>query len=152
MHTDTNRVHVNCRPEDAFDYVADITTHPLWSLDNIRVEQLTAGPAGVGSRFHTVGHSLVMERDLEAEIEIIGLERPGSLTFVARSGPREFMHVFTFRLHAGGTMIERAMTFEALPALADRLQAMGKVLDKRRVASLAMLKALLEEGSPAANL
>ncbi len=72
MHTDTNRVHVNCRPEDAFDYVADITTHPLWSLDNIRVEQLTAGPARVGSRFHTLGHSLVIERDLEADIEVTG--------------------------------------------------------------------------------
>ncbi len=25
MHTDVNRVQVSCRPEEAFDYVADIT-------------------------------------------------------------------------------------------------------------------------------
>lgn len=28
MHTDTNRVHVNWQLEEAFDYVADITTPP----------------------------------------------------------------------------------------------------------------------------
>jgi len=33
MHTDVNRVQVNCRPEEALDYVADITTHALWSLE-----------------------------------------------------------------------------------------------------------------------
>ena len=76
----------------------------------------------------------MMERGLEAEIEVTGFERPGCFAFVARSGPREF----TFRQDAGGTLIQRAMTLEPLPALADRLQAVGKVLDERRDASMAM--------------
>lgn len=145
--TTVNRIAVACRPEKAFDYVADFTSHPLWSPDHIRVAAVDAGPTAVGSRLSTVGYSVVAGGDSEAELEVTDLDRPRRFAFVARSFGQNFENVFTFAEDQGGTLIERRMTFPVAPQAAARLEALGAVLDERRNASLAMLKALLERQS-----
>jgi hypothetical protein len=41
-------------------------------------------------------------------------------------------------------VVERTMTFEPVPALAARVQAISKLLDERRDTSMSMLKELIE--------
>lgn len=59
-------VWIDCTPEEAFAYVADFTTRPAWSPDDMRVLSAPDGPVRVGSRCRTVGFSAVRGGDVEA--------------------------------------------------------------------------------------
>ena len=139
-----NSVSISCSPAAAFAYVSDITTHPDWSVDNIRVESRPEGKIAIGSRYRTVGHSVVRQGDQEAEIEVTVLEPPRRFEFIARSGPREFQHLFTFEEGADGTIVERVMTFIPDAVARDRMQQISGLIAEHNRASLALLKEQLE--------
>ena len=43
---------VKCTPEEAFDYLSDLSNEPEWNPDMCQsVEKLTEGPVGLGTRF-----------------------------------------------------------------------------------------------------
>lgn len=46
-----NVVHINRSPEEVFDALADPRSELQWNPDMQRIEELTDGPVGVGSRF-----------------------------------------------------------------------------------------------------
>jgi hypothetical protein len=46
-----NAVEIARSPEDAFDYLTDITNGAEWNPRTRRVEKLTPGPIGPGTRF-----------------------------------------------------------------------------------------------------
>lgn len=135
---------IACSPAAAFAYVSDVTTHPRWSVDDLRVVSGPGGQVEVGSRYRTIGHSVVRQGDQEAEIEVTILEPPHRFGFVARSGPREFTHIFTFEPAGELTTVERAMTFIPDAVAQQRMRDAGDVLAEHNRASLAMLKEQLE--------
>lgn len=79
-------------------YVSAVTTHPSWSPDNIRILSAPTGAPGVGSRYRTVGFSVVRGADSEADLEVTIFDAPTRFGFVATSGPQAFENVFTFDL------------------------------------------------------
>jgi hypothetical protein len=141
--TVVNTVQIDCSPEEAFAYVADVTTHPGWSLDPIQVEVLTPGVQGVGARYQTIGNSLMLQGPSEAELEVVEFNSPRRFSFIAH-GQRDFRHDFTFEATEGGTQVSRAMTYDIPPAMMERAAAMESLLDQRRDAGLNLLKARLE--------
>ena len=46
-----NAVDIARSPEDVFDYCVDLTREPEWNPKARRVEQVTAGPIGLGTRY-----------------------------------------------------------------------------------------------------
>ncbi|MGA7670078.1 MAG: SRPBCC family protein [Nitrolancea sp.] len=59
---------------DVFDFVADGRNEPGYNPNMLRVEQITAGPIGLGTRFRAV--SLTMGRPVDMENEIVAYDRP----------------------------------------------------------------------------
>jgi Polyketide cyclase / dehydrase and lipid transport len=75
-----NEIEIARSPETVFDYLTDITREVEWNPRTKRVEKLTPGPVGVGSRFGAEwikGNPMV--------IEYTALERPIGWTSRARS-------------------------------------------------------------------
>lgn len=143
----SSRVTVACTPEAAFAYVADITTHPLWSPDNIRVLEAHQGPPALGARYRTAGFSVVARADVEADLEVTAFEPPSRFAFVSSNGPRSFENVFTFTPTGDGTVIERTISFMAPTQALDGLKAMDHEVTLRRDKALQMLKERLEAKS-----
>ena len=69
---------VIARPvEEVFDFVADERNEPRYNPRMLRVEKLTPGPIGVGTRFHA--EMKTMRRQAGMTIEFTGYERPTRL-------------------------------------------------------------------------
>ncbi|HEY6957945.1 MAG TPA: SRPBCC family protein [Candidatus Limnocylindria bacterium] len=141
----SSRVAVACTPAAAFAYVSDITTHPHWSPDNIRVLKAPDGPPALGARYRTVGFSVVAKTDVEADLEVTAFEPPHRFVFVASNGPRTFENVFTFTPSDGGTLVERTISFMAPSQALDGLKAVDREVTLRRDKALQMLKERLEQ-------
>jgi hypothetical protein len=72
--------------EEVFDYVADERHGPSFNRRISRVELLTPGPIGVGSRFGV--EVTMMRRVFDMTVEFTVFERPQRLGSVSRSLPR----------------------------------------------------------------
>jgi uncharacterized protein YndB with AHSA1/START domain len=67
-----NGVLIRCSPAVVFDYLTDLRREPEWNEQLRRVEPLTDGPIGAGSRFRVeFGHGVG-----EATIDYVAFEPP----------------------------------------------------------------------------
>ncbi len=138
-------VKVDCPRERAFAYIADVRTHPNWSIDDLRIEEADPGPVQVGWRCKTVGHSVVRGGAQPAEIEVTEIDPPSRFAFRAVSlGAPVFHNRFNLREEDGLTVIERVVEFDAPAATLDRMKAVGPELGRRRDEGLRLLKEQLE--------
>lgn len=138
-------IRVQCPREKAFAYVADIRSHPRWSVDDMEVLQADPDPVGVGWRCRTTGHSVVRGGAQEAEIEVTAFEPPDQFAFRAVShGTHVFDNVFYFREQDGETVIERVLIHDAPPDTIERMKVVGPDVGRRRNEGLQLLKEQLE--------
>jgi uncharacterized protein YndB with AHSA1/START domain len=135
---------VDCAPEEAFAYVADLRTHPEWSPDDIRVFDADDAPVGTGWRCRTMGHSLVRGGEQDALIEVTEYDPPRRFAFRATSGTHEFENIFKFRSDGTRTVIERVLEHDAPAATIAKLKEVGPEVGRRRSEMFEMLKARLE--------
>lgn len=92
-------IFINRPVEQVFAYVTDYSTHPLWA-DAVRVDILTPGPIGVGTRLYYVDKT--MGREVGAESEITVYEPPHRLGYkIVTNMTAEAMQ--TFSAENGGT-------------------------------------------------
>ncbi|HEY8737708.1 MAG TPA: SRPBCC family protein [Candidatus Dormibacteraeota bacterium] len=149
MPTNAYAVTVRCPIELAFDYVADVTQHPEWAMDRMSVERQSAEPSGVGTRYRTVGHSEVWNKDNEAEVEVTRHERPAAFEIVCRDPHGEFRHLFTFRAEDDGrVLIERHYTTPEVLSEEARQRVMAlmpTVIEPSRRGAMAKLGERLEK-------
>jgi hypothetical protein len=104
----TYSIVANTTPEAAYAYVADITTHPEWSPDSMKVEPEQGGPPAVGAKYKTVGH--LVGKPNPSLVEITALTPGRSVTFTATDGNSQIQHEFTFTKDPNGTRIDRNVT------------------------------------------
>lgn len=101
---------VRVPPERAFSYVADLTRHHEWAMNEITVTPVTPGPVRLGSRFQSVGRQLRKERP--ADLEVTGFDPPRYFAFSATGGPipspdgDPHLHEFLLTANNGGTRLE----------------------------------------------
>ena len=94
--------------ETVFAYVSDLTRHGEWN-EGLRIEALTSGPVGVGSRYHTVGN--VLKKDRPNELEVTIYQPPTRFVFVVQDPNfKEITHEFAFTAQENGTLLERTVT------------------------------------------
>ncbi len=107
-------------PEEVFSYVADMTRHHEWALDEITVTPVTPGPVRLGSRFTSVGKQL--GKEWPSQLEVTAYEPPRRFEFTATGGPLPspegdpHRHEFLLTAENGGTRLELRRTDPAPPS------------------------------------
>ncbi|MHB8573444.1 MAG: SRPBCC family protein [Candidatus Dormibacteria bacterium] len=100
-------VRVNTTPEKAWDYVADISRHAEWGMDDMTVTPEEDGPAKVGSRYKAEG--TLLGKPNPSVVTVTELAPPGRLEFEAEDSRGISGHVFTFATNGGTTTITRTL-------------------------------------------
>jgi len=140
----TYSIVASTTPEAAYAYVADITKHPEWSPDNLKVDPEQAGPPAVGAKYKTIGH--LVGKPNSSVVEITALTPDRAVTFTATDGNSIFQHEFTFTKEQGGTRIDRNVTAIKSPMIFKIISPILEPLVIRpgTMKSLGMLKDRLE--------
>jgi uncharacterized protein YndB with AHSA1/START domain len=77
----TNTIEIAVPPEAVFDYMTDLRNEPRWNPQMVRVENVTTGDVGRGTRFRVRFRRGVGE----AVIEHTAFDRPRSWSSLSRS-------------------------------------------------------------------
>lgn len=101
--------HVRCDAATAFDYVSDFSRHSEWTTGAQRIQQLTPGPVGLGTRLRAEGFQ--GGRWWPADLEVTVFERPSRFDFTAAGGPQAtegqpHRHEYRFTPDGDGIRIE----------------------------------------------
>lgn len=133
-------------PEQAFDYVSDVSRHPDWANPNakMRMDPVSGGAPHLGAKYRS--QAVFIRKPVSADLEITKFERPATFAYSVahhQQGKKDVLYenTFTFTRADGGTLIEKTLwsdgnpmvLFLAYPAV--RIDAMN---------SLRNLKAKLE--------
>src|SRR5665213_709593 len=121
----TYNVTIKAPQPKVFDYVADISRHGEWGMDNMKATAEQAGSPAIGMRYKAEG--LLMGKVNPSVVTITALDAPKHLAFDAEDSNSVFHHDFTFTPDGGGTHVERVVTMTKgpwynQPDHADRVQ------------------------------
>jgi carbon monoxide dehydrogenase subunit G len=95
--------HVRRPPEVVFDFLVDLERAPEWADVLHRVERVTPGEVGVGTRY--CGRVRLAGQVQDGELEIVRFERPGAFAYEARGGPARLTALFELEDDGGGTLV-----------------------------------------------
>ncbi|MGZ4482413.1 MAG: SRPBCC family protein [Gaiellales bacterium] len=87
--------------EEVFDFVADECNEPRYNPRMLRVEKISAGPIGPGTRFRA--ELAAMRRKTEMTIEFTAYDRPRRLGSRTRLSTMDIRGALTFEPVTGGT-------------------------------------------------
>jgi carbon monoxide dehydrogenase subunit G len=133
------------RPVDAvFDVVADERNEPSYNPNLRRVEQLTSGPIGPGTRFRA--ETTRMDRPVEMVIEITAFERPRRLTSTTHLSNMDIHGAVTFDPVPEGTRMHWSWDVEPRGPLRLMGPAIAWVGQRQEEAIWSGLKTYLEGG------
>ncbi len=125
--------HVQAPVERVFALAADFANASERIGSIIKVEMLTEGPVGVGTRF--VETRRMFKREAREEMEVVAFEPPHRYALAADSCGCRYLSELRFTGEAGGTRV--VMTFEATP-----LSLLARIMS---VLSRPMIKMLRHE-------
>jgi len=92
---------INRPVDEVFDFVADERNEPRYNPRMRRVEQITPGPIGVGTRFRA--ETANMGRTVEMVIEFTGYDRPRRLASTTHMSSMDLSGSLTFEPMPDGT-------------------------------------------------
>jgi uncharacterized protein YndB with AHSA1/START domain len=144
----TFSVHINVKPEEAFDYVADLTRHNEWSSAPLKVEAVSPGPVRVGSQYRSVGHMLGQE--LHDDLRVTDYQPSSRFSFVVREKgqPIELRHEFTFQSQEDGTLVVRTISANVSPLRRLLALLLTPIIQPETTKSQQLLKTKLEQLYP----
>lgn len=130
-------------PEQAYDYVADVSRHPEWGMDDMTMNATTDGPVQVGSKFDAEG--TLFGRRNPSELTVSKLDRPHTIEFDVHDKQGDTHHTFTFTPVDGGTEITRKMAGSNQPWYGPILAYLFRgAINKNYNGALENLKFMLE--------
>jgi uncharacterized protein YndB with AHSA1/START domain len=94
-------------PEDVFDLLADARNEVQWNDWARRVEKVSEGPVGLGTRFRAMIKNMGL-----IEFELAEYERPSRLQQHAVQGSGESWHTYLLDPVPGGTRVRQQARFE----------------------------------------
>jgi uncharacterized protein YndB with AHSA1/START domain len=101
---------INRPVEEVFDFVADERNEPRYNPRMLRVEKLSPGPAGLGSRFRA--EMRTRPRPMEMTTEFTGYERPRQLASTTRMSRMDIRGTLSFDPVPGGTRMRWSWELE----------------------------------------
>jgi uncharacterized protein YndB with AHSA1/START domain len=101
---------INRPVEEVFDFVADERNEPRYNPRLLRVEKLSPGPVGLGSRFRA--EMRTRPRPMEMTTEFTGYERPRRLASTTRMSRMDIRGTLSFDPVPGGTRMRWSWELE----------------------------------------
>jgi uncharacterized protein YndB with AHSA1/START domain len=135
----SSEIGIRAPAEKVFDYLADARNEPEWLPGAERVEKVTDGDVGLGTRFKGL-----YVRAGTVDLELVEFERPRRLTFRAGSRVVAFDDAVTLEERDGETLLRARM--EAQPRGPMRVVApmMARTMRRQFEENWKHLKAALE--------
>jgi hypothetical protein len=102
-------------PEEAFDYVSDISRHPDWANPSakMRMEAVSGGAPHLGAKYRS--QAVFVRKPVSADLEITKFERPRTFAYSVahhQQGKKDvhYENTYTFTRADGGTLIEKSLS------------------------------------------
>ncbi|WP_035871103.1 SRPBCC family protein [Cucumibacter marinus] len=111
MPTLTITEHFEAPPALAFEALSDFPNAADIVTGIQKVEMLTDGPVGVGTRFRET--RIMFGREASETMEVTAFDPPAGITLEAESHGTHYRSIYALSALDGGTSV--AMTFEATP-------------------------------------
>jgi uncharacterized membrane protein len=142
-----NAVDIARSAEDVFDYCTDLTREPEWNPKAKRVEKVTAGPIGLGTRYEAE-----FLKGNPMTIELVRFERPIAWKSVGRSRRLDAKGEGRVSATEEGARLVVRMELRPRGTLRLLLPVMGRFMHKQEERNLAAIKEVLEgSGTSAAR-
>ncbi|SRR6266545_3997738 len=132
-------VDIRRSPEQVFDYCTDVLREPEWNPRTRRVQKLTEGPIGLGTRFEgewIKGNPMV--------IEYVRFERPTQWASVGHSARLDAKSEGRISASQNGAHLTVRMELRPRGLLAPLLPLMRRTMHRREDRNLTTIKAILE--------
>ena len=107
-------------PEQAFDYVSDVSRHPEWANPNakMRMDAVSGGAPHLGAKYRS--QAVFIRKPVSADLEITKFERPATFAYSVahhQQGKKDvhYENTFTFTRADGGTLIEKNLSGDGNP-------------------------------------
>ena len=118
--------HVAAPVDVVFDIASDLA-HATEHVRGIeKIELLTSGPIGVGTKWRETRR--MMAREATETLEITAFDRPRTYTVGCDSCGCYFQTVFQFEPHAGGTAVTLEVTTKAQTFMAKLMSPIGNLM------------------------
>ena len=134
-----NAIEICRSAEDVFDYLTDITKEAEWNPRTRRVEKLTPGPIGLGTRF---GAEWI--KGNPAIVEYVRFERPMAWASIARSRRLDAKGEGRIPPAEQGSRVVVRTKLRPKGLLALLLPLMRRTMHEREDQNLERVKAILE--------
>jgi hypothetical protein len=134
-----NAIEIARSPADVFDYCVDLTREPEWNPKAKRVQNLTVGPIGVGSRFEAE----FLNGD-PMTIEIVRFEWPVIWETLAHSRRLDAKGEGQISATEGGSRLVMRMELSPKGALRLLLPILGRFIHQQQERNIAAIKQALE--------
>ena len=141
-------IEIAASPERTFEALSDLASHAELFDAILRIEVLTDGPVGVGTRFRET--RVMFKKEASEEMEITSFDPPNGYVTEAHNHGAHYISTWTVKAQGDGAVVERR--FEARTGLlmsilfAPMALLMKKAMVKALRADLESLKAALEGG------
>jgi hypothetical protein len=134
-----NAVDIRSSPEEVFDYCVDLTREPEWNPKAKRVEKVSAGPIGLGTRYEAE-----FLKGSPMMIELVRFERPVAWESVGRSRRQDAKGEGRVSATEEGAHLVMRMELRPKGTLGLLLPIMGRFMHKQQERNLAAIKEALE--------
>jgi hypothetical protein len=134
-----NVIEITRSPEDAFDYCVDMAREPEWNPKARRVEKVTDGPIGLGTRFEAE-----FSKGDAMTIEYVRFERPVAWESVGHSRSLDVKGEGRISATESGARLVMRMELRPKGALRLLLPILGRFMHQEQQRNLAAIKQALE--------
>jgi hypothetical protein len=135
---------INRPVEEVFDFVADERNEPRYNPRMLSARQISDGPIGLGTRFHT--ELKAIGRTMPMVVEFTGFERPWRLASVTRSSMMVTEGALTFESIPAGTRMHWSWDVRPRGAMIVMAPFVGAIGRRQEQGIWGSLKRLLESG------
>jgi uncharacterized protein YndB with AHSA1/START domain len=134
-----NAIDIARSPGDVFDYCTDLTREPEWNPKAKRVEKITDGPIGVGTRYEAE-----FLQGSPMTIELVRFERPVEWESLGRSRRLDAKGEGRVSATEEGARLVMRMELKPKGTLRVLLPVLGRFMHKQEQRNLAAIKEALE--------
>ena len=135
---------INRPPPEVFNFLADATNAPKVVPSVVRVEKLTEGPVGVGTRYRET--RLMTKKEAQAELEVSGYESPGHFAMHNVTNGIETTYDYRLSAERDGTRVNLAAEVRAGGLKKAMVPVVVSILKKEDGDHLQRLKDAMEKG------
>lgn len=128
MPTMTASKHFQAPPEVVFDHLTDLELAAAQISSIVRIEKLTDGPVGAGTRFRET--RVMFGKEATEEMEITAFDRGRSFTVECDSCGAHYVVHHVLRHEGDGTTVDVQFQMRPLTVFAKLMTPVGKLMAK----------------------